>query len=200
MLPRSIPADWADYVRQWEMGVSLVAKTPYESYGCLHNALVHRTVERDIARSWLDGLRLLSEALSSGEGPTALAANIPLPEMATARAFLGFEEQAYVESLSHALCLQLTVSPRHRVGIDHQIARELAHRRQLNFRLEVAASDRFANLLHQLLIDRQAARAGDFILHDGTLIDCTKHLNTVEARGQAVSGKECERNMKTRQR
>jgi hypothetical protein len=105
----AMPSGWIDYVRQWEMGVALVANSPLESYGCLHSALVHRTIEHDIARSWLDGLRLLCEAVGSGASPTVMAAGIAAPQIDMARAFLAFEEQAYEESLSHALCIQLSL-------------------------------------------------------------------------------------------
>jgi hypothetical protein len=91
------------------MGVVLLGRGPYESYGCLHNALVHRSVEHDIARSWLDGLGLLCEALRCGEPPSALATSIALPRLQMARAFLAFEEQAYAESLGHATCVQLSL-------------------------------------------------------------------------------------------
>jgi hypothetical protein len=132
LTPDTIPHGWIQYVRQWEMGVSLVGKSPYEAYGCLHNALVHRTVEHDveheIAQSWLDGLRLLCEALGSDEPPSALATSKALPQMETARAFLAFEEQAYEEGLSHALCVQLSLpmvgtKNRHRV-VDAYLAEE----------------------------------------------------------------------------
>jgi hypothetical protein len=104
-----LPRGWVDYVRQWEMGAILIGNSPYEAYGCLHNALVHRTVGHDIARSWLDGLQLLIEALRSGEPPAALSTTFATPQLDTARAFLALEEQAYEESLGHALCVQLSL-------------------------------------------------------------------------------------------
>ena len=79
------------------------------SYGCLHNALVHRTVDHDIARSWCDGLQLLCEGLRCRAPPTALPTTVATPQLDTARAFLAFEEQAYEESLNHALCVRLAL-------------------------------------------------------------------------------------------
>ena len=71
--------------------------------------------------------------------------------------------------VEQSLALELGIGAGDRVGIDHQIARKLAHRRQLLVRLQIAASDRLAHLLHQLLVNRQSARAVDFILHESHL-------------------------------
>ena len=97
---------------------------------------------------------------------------------------LGDEHPAPGTIGEQALALELGVGPGDRVGIDHQIARKLAHRGQLLVRLQVAAGDRLAHLLHQLLVDRQPARTVDFILHGTTLINCTNCLNTVSRRCQ----------------
>jgi hypothetical protein len=125
----ALPRVWVDYVRQWEMGAILVGNSPYESYGCLHNALVHRTVEHDIARSWCDGLQLLCEGLRCDTPPTALPTTFAMPQLDTARAFLAFEEQAYEESLSHALRIQLALPMAGTIGrrrlIDAYIAEEV---------------------------------------------------------------------------
>jgi hypothetical protein len=106
----ALPRGWVDYVRQWEMGALLIGKSAYGSYGCLHNALGHRTVEHDIAKSWCDGLQLLCEGLRCDAPPTALPTEVATPQLDLARAFLAFEEQAYEESLNHALCIQLALS------------------------------------------------------------------------------------------
>jgi hypothetical protein len=124
----ALPRGWVDYMRQWEMGSILVGKSPYESYGCLHNALVHRTVDHEPARSWCDGLQLLCEGLRCESPPTALPTTVATPQLDTARAFLAFEEQAYEESLSHALRLQLALPMAGTIGrrrlIDAYIAEE----------------------------------------------------------------------------
>jgi hypothetical protein len=58
-VPRELfPPIWTEHIRRWELGETPVGR-PEAVYGPLHSALVHRTVDSDIARSWLDGLRLL---------------------------------------------------------------------------------------------------------------------------------------------
>jgi len=124
----AVPRVWIEHVRQWELGVIPIGRSPYEIYGSLHNALVHRTVVHDIARAWLDGLWILCEALSSGDPPHALPAAVSAPRIDMARAFLAYEEQAYAESLSHATCIQLSLpmagaKDRHRL-VDAYLAEE----------------------------------------------------------------------------
>jgi hypothetical protein len=126
-VPSEIPV-WIEHVRQWESGVIPIGRSPYEVYGSLHNALVHRSIVQDIARAWLDGLWTLCEALCSGEPPHALSPAVSAPHIDMARAFLAYEEQAYAESLSHATCIQLRLpmagaKDRHRL-VDAYLAEE----------------------------------------------------------------------------
>src|SRR5262249_15535469 len=48
-------------------------------------------------------------------------------------------------------------------------------------------------LLHQLLVDRQSARAVDFVLHDTTLVNCISYPSTVNRRVKRLLGESPDR-------
>lgn len=104
-----VPEEWVRYMDAWEQGEIVVGDSVFRAYGCLHNALVHEKIERDITGAWLDGLRLMLEALRSGASPVALPRSASAPIIAKASAFLTFEEQTYLESHSHAAHVQLAL-------------------------------------------------------------------------------------------
>jgi hypothetical protein len=104
-----IPNDWVDYIEGWEHGNIVVGEGIYNAYGCLHNALVHAKIDMetdDFGAAWVDGLRLMTEALASGRPPTALSLSISSAVFSRARALLRFEEQRYEESIERATCIQ----------------------------------------------------------------------------------------------
>jgi hypothetical protein len=104
-----LPAEWVSYIRGWEQGDVVMADGPTSAYGCLHNALVHQTIETDPCRAWLDGMTLLLDVLASGQPPTQVSPQLMSPALMTARAQLAFEEQLYEDSLRQTAPIQLTV-------------------------------------------------------------------------------------------
>jgi hypothetical protein len=102
-----IPNAWVRYIEGWERGEVVLGESVYSDYGCLHNALVHGKVDHDIGGAWVEGLRLMADTLRAGVLPTALPHSIASSTFMRARAFLGFEEQSYKETLNHANCIQL---------------------------------------------------------------------------------------------
>jgi hypothetical protein len=105
----AIPADWITYIAGWERGDIVVGESVSCAYGALHNALVHAKIDDDIAGAWVDGLRLMTEALRSGERPVAIPLSVASAVFLRARALLRFEEQRYEESLAHAISIQLAL-------------------------------------------------------------------------------------------
>ena len=80
----------------------------------------------------------------------------------------GDEHAAAGPIVDDTVALELGIRPRHGVGVDHQVARELAHRGQLLVGPQVAPGHCLADLLHQLLVNRQPAGTLYSKLH-GTL-------------------------------
>ena len=71
-----------------------------------------------------------------------------------------------------SLALQFQIGPRDGVRIDDQFPRELSHGGKARFGLEFPASNRFADLLCELLIDGQPAGGIDVKAHASALQLC----------------------------
>lgn len=113
----NIPDQWVSYIDGWERGNVTVGESAYCAYGPLHNALVHASFnpERgqisndEIAVAWVDGLRLMGDALTSERPPLGLPLSLSSPAFLRARAMLRFEEQEYEENLSDVTLLELSL-------------------------------------------------------------------------------------------
>ncbi|MFC1523716.1 hypothetical protein ACFL6N_02885 [Thermodesulfobacteriota bacterium] len=116
-----IPQMWVDYVRRWEMGDVRTTGEPFSSWGTQHSALAHGRFERaafkkegpnpvadlSMSRAWIDCLRFDIATILIGASPHDLTTVAVYPELLTAKAFLNYEYQQYIQSLQHATTLQL---------------------------------------------------------------------------------------------
>jgi hypothetical protein len=112
-----VPADWANFIDDWERGDVTVSDNIFCAYGPLHNALVHGRLNpsgggvnaREINAAWLDGLRLMIDAILSRRPPNCLPPWLNSPIVSRSRALLRFEQQAYEDVLRQATCVQLLI-------------------------------------------------------------------------------------------
>ncbi|MCK0469948.1 hypothetical protein [Halalkalibacter sp. APA_J-10(15)] len=130
-----VPVKWIDYVNRWESGDVKTTGTPFQSWGCLINALGHHYIrfhDGEVDQiSFHDGLKacvfFTIDLLKANINPADVGVVQHSSEYHRAKALIHHEYQEYKQLLSTAECLQIPLPLQHSnrmVMVDAFIATE----------------------------------------------------------------------------
>ena len=102
-----VPENWRSYTKRWEAGDVLSTGQPEHSFGALHSALYHSSLEDGWHGTWIEALALMLEALQKNVEPEAVDVSRPWQRLVKVKSLVEFERQAYEDSLNYATTVQL---------------------------------------------------------------------------------------------